>query len=234
MPRVVVTGALSGPANMQLDLELLALAEEGEGPFLRVYAWDGPWLSLGYFQRVERAVDAGLAEKLGVGVVRRPTGGKALLHAGDVTYSVAVPAGHAVAGMGIVGAYEAISGRVVEALRALGVAAEMGRRKPGTQEEERGARGVGPCAAEVLVESVVVGGRKLVGSAQVRRKGALLQHGSIPVAEVREEWVRTLFPGGREGWWEWYRERTTTLEREVGAVDAGAVGAALVEAFQDF
>lgn len=225
---------MSGPANMGLDLELLGLAEDGQGPFLRLYTWDGPWISFGYFQKIERAVDAGWAEKVGVRVVKRPTGGKALLHAGDLTYAVAVPERHEVAGLGIVGAYEAISARVVAALRCVGVEAELGSRKPGSQE--RGERGTGPCAAEVMVESVMVGGKKLVGSAQVRRRGAVLQHGSVPVRDVREEWVRCLFPRGAEGrgWWEWYRARTTTLEAEGVAVGLDDMGAALVAAFEGF
>lgn len=235
MPRVVVTSALPGPANMELDLALLALAEAGSGPFLRLYAWDGPWLSLGYFQRGERAVDLERARELGIGIVRRPTGGKALLHDRDLTYSVAVPAGHPVARLNVVESYRVISERVVAGLQAAGVPAvlEEGGGAPGRAERANGV----PCATEVHVESIMLAGRKLVGSAQVRRHGAILQHGSIPLSEPAPEVVRTLFPRATEAdraWLGWYRERTTTLEREGAAVERAALEAALVEAFAGF
>lgn len=219
---------------MELDLALLAAAEAGEGPFLRLYSWEGPWVSLGYFQRAELAVDEGRALARGVGVVKRPTGGKALLHDRDLTYSVALPPGHALAALGLAESYRALSTRLVRALGQVGVQATLGQfaGEPATAARRRDV----PCATEVHVDTVLVRGRKLIGSAQVRRRGAILQHGSIPLAESSPEVVRTLLPPGQDGgqeWLDWYHERTTTLEREGVPEVREALQAALLCAFAD-
>lgn len=219
---------------MEMDLALLAAAEAGEGPFLRLYAWDGPWVSLGYFQKPKSAVDVARAQASGIGVVSRPTGGKALLHDRDLTYSVVLPPGHPLAALSRVDSYLALSGRLVAALSEVGVPATLGPSPENADTTER-RRDV-PCATEVHVDTVLVRGRKLIGSAQVRRRGAILQHGSIPLAESPPEVVRALLPPGQEGtqaWLDWYHDRTTTLEREARPGVREALEAALLHAFAD-
>lgn len=227
MPGIVVTGPASGPENMQIDLALLAAAEAGQGPFLRLYRWDGPWVSLG-------RADRDAAPRASTRTVARPTGGKALLHDRDLTYSVTLPATHRLAQMGIVESYKAISAYLVTALNAIGVDATLGTFPE--QIETRAHRKDVPCATEVHVDTVLVGGRKLIGSAQVRRKKAVLQHGSIPLAASSREVIAGLLPEGQfpdDAWMDWYHSRTTTLERE-GALDARApLEAALIAAFSD-
>ena len=203
---------------MELDLALLEAAQAGEGPFLRLYAWDGPWISLGYFQRE-------LADARGVPVVRRPTGGKALLHDRDLTYAVALPAAHPLAQLPVVACYRALSERLVRALEVVGVRATLGTLPPPTDTREK--RRAVPCATEVHVDSVLVDGRKLVGSAQVRRHGAVLQHGSIPLGESAPEVLAALAPD--EPSLAQYRARTTALTLELRV----PLEAALIEAFAD-
>lgn len=142
---------------------------------LRLYGWDGPWLSLGYGQsadarRVERCRGAG------VGLVRRATGGGAVLHGCDLTYAVAAPASELPPGLA--GAYRLVSSALVEVLRGLGVDAWRSPASPFERTPERPF----DCFLQPAADEICAGPvprRKLIGSAQRRVGGAVLQHGSI-------------------------------------------------------
>lgn len=138
---------------------------------VRAYTWDAPSLSLGRNQRTAGIYDAARCAALGVPVVRRPTGGRALLHAREVTYCVAAP--HDAAPT-LRGGYDAINAWLLDALHRLGVAAT----RAGPSEAEP-APGLAPCFEHPSAGELVVAGRKLVGSAQHRDGDAFLQHGSI-------------------------------------------------------
>lgn len=142
--------------------------------FFRVYGWDAPTLSLGRNQRARGLYDLESAKRLGVAIVRRPTGGRALLHHREITYSVAMPARSASAASD---AYAFINEVLLDGLRRLGVGAT---RATGTTHAPPGLR---PCFDAPSAHEIVVGERKLVGSAQWRRDGTLLQHGSILVRD---------------------------------------------------
>lgn len=163
-----------GICNMALDEALMRrAARTGEAVF-RVYGWSTPTLSLGRNQRARGCYDEAHGRALGVGFVRRPTGGRALLHDHEVTYSATLPlndAGEARA------AYEFINDVLLGALARLGVKA--GRASKATSL----APGLRPCFDVPAEHEIVVDGRKLVGSAQWRRGGALLQHGSILIRD---------------------------------------------------
>jgi lipoyl(octanoyl) transferase len=169
--RTLVSPPLPGAANMAWDQALMARARRTGQAVLRVYAWSAPTLSLGRNQRARGAYDLARAAALGVGIVRRPTGGRALLHHHEVTYSVTAPDAFDPT---LRGAYARINALLLGALRSLGVPAALaepaGRALP---------PGLAPCFDEPSAGEIVVGGRKLVGSAQWRHDGALLQHGSI-------------------------------------------------------
>jgi lipoate-protein ligase A len=140
---------------MGVDEALLASAVRTGRPSLRFYRWQGPWLSLGYGQVFDRErIEA--CGRAGVGVVRRVTGGRAVLHGSDLTYALAAREGQLPAGL--MASYELVAGILIGALQALGVEA---------------------CFARPAGREICVGGRKLVGSAQRRGKGGILQHGSI-------------------------------------------------------
>lgn len=166
--RLLVDAAASGPWNMAVDEVLLAAARSSGRATLRLYRWSGPWLSLGYAQRPEPARLAACAEA-GVGVVRRVTGGRAVLHGADLTYALAAPAARLPAGLA--GSYARVADALLAALASIGV----------TAERERGGGGPGgfDCFAGRAAQEVLASGKKLVGSAQRRAGGALLQHGSI-------------------------------------------------------
>ncbi|HTB21225.1 MAG TPA: lipoate--protein ligase family protein [bacterium] len=170
--RFIDDGALPGAENMARDLALLDRAIAGEGPFLRVYSWARPTLSLGYFQSEEDVAEAGAAGRLGVDITRRFTGGGAILHHHELTFSVALPPSHPLARLGVNESYLEITRPLLEILRGRGLEARF---RGDSGPEVKAAN----CFAGSACPDVVVGGRKLFGSAQRRRQGAVLQHGSL-------------------------------------------------------
>ena len=157
---------------MAVDAGLLSRARNtGEATF-RVYAWERPTVSFGRHESVRQRFSADRLAIHGVDAVRRPTGGRVLLHDGDVTYSVTAPA---VEGESVNAAFGRINRLLVAALERLGVGVGLGQAPRG--RPLRPGRDV--CFAEPSAGELVVDGRKLVASAQQRDAGALLQHGSI-------------------------------------------------------
>lgn len=171
--RLILDGAASGPWNMGLDEALLESACAGGPPTLRLYRWSGPWLSLGRAQPLDPAREAA-CRAAGVGVVRRATGGRAVLHGGDLTYAVAAPDPELPGGLAA--SYAIVCEALLAALRVLGVEAEAAAREP-----SRAERPGFDCFAVPAEREVCVRGRKLAGSAQRRTRGGVLQHGSIRV-----------------------------------------------------
>jgi lipoyl(octanoyl) transferase len=163
----------AGWLNMAIDHALLERAGAGES-WLRLYAWSPACLSFGRHEPAARRYDRERIAALGLDVVRRPTGGRAVWHAGELTYVIAAPA----AALGTLReAYTEIHRVIRDALRALGAAAELAPSNGSTPVD------AGACFAAPAGGEVMVGGRKVAGSAQLREAGALLQHGSILLAD---------------------------------------------------
>src|SRR5438093_353144 len=164
----------SGAANMTIDADLLAETARTGRAFLRLYRSDPPCLSLGRNEPAAARYDRAAIARRGLDVVRRPTGGGAVWHEHEVTYAVTAPI--ATFG-GLRAAYHAIHARLAAALRSLGAgtALALDRPRPPSTALDR----AGPCFATPARGEVLLGGRKLVGSAQVREGRAFLQHGSI-------------------------------------------------------
>lgn len=158
---------------MALDHALMSRARRSGGAVLRVYEWAAPVLSLGRNQRARDVYIESELVRRGITVVRRPTGGRALLHHREITYSVTAPVTPT---DGLTAVYERVNALLLNALHALAVPAELVR--PHARAQSPTAV---PCFAEPAWNEIVVGGRKLVGSAQWRDEGAMLQHGSILV-----------------------------------------------------
>ena len=183
---------------MAVDEAVLEAVASGEQlPTLRLYRWNPPAVSVGYFQRLEQAVDQQACREAGVDVVRRPTGGRAVFHHRELTYSVALPPGHRAAAAGVLDSYRILSEALREGLRRLGVEAELARpaaRRGGL----RGGFPEGACFDAASRYELEWQGRKLVGSAQMRRAtGAVLQHGSVLIEFDPDKTARLLAPGGR-------------------------------------
>ena len=181
--RLLPSPPLPGALNMALDEALLARARDTGEVHVRAYAWARPTLSLGRNQRAAGLYDAARLAERGIDVVRRPTGGRAILHWREVTYAVTAPLGAlAPADAGLKAAYARINGVLLAALRELGVPAREAV-PAGRAPLPDGA----PCFEVPTGGELVLDGpggpRKLVGSAQWRDEGALLQHGSILLAD---------------------------------------------------
>jgi lipoyl(octanoyl) transferase len=167
---------------MAIDESLLRRAQRTGETLYRVYSWSCPTVSLGRHQTAHGRYDLDLARARGIGFVRRPTGGRAILHHREITYSVAAP----VAAFGSLReSYRAINRLLVDALRRLGVMA-----REAAAPDRTPVPGMAPCfeapVGGELVAGGGTGGRKLVGSAQVREGDALLQHGSILVDDDQQ------------------------------------------------
>jgi lipoyl(octanoyl) transferase len=168
--RLLLTEPASGPENMALDEALMARAHSTGEWVLRVYSWSAPTLSLGRHQSARGAYEPATLAAAGIGVVRRPTGGRAVLHDREATYSVTAPA----AGAGeLRESYERINRLLIDGLESLGVAAEIAETARAPKPD------LTPCFERPSSGELTAGGRKLAGSAQWREHGALVQHGSI-------------------------------------------------------
>ncbi len=176
-------GDLPGQVNMARDSSILRSLESGSGrPTFRLYGWDRPTVSLGYLQ------DPGPFLGLGLPVVRRVTGGRAVVHWHEVTYSVAGLSDDPLFIGGIPGAYSVISGCIAAALNDAGVDASLWRGKSGRGRSRA-------CFQSPSRSEVMAGGRKLVGSAQRRFRRAFLQHGSILMSADLELNEKVFGPG---------------------------------------
>jgi len=197
--RFLDTGPNLAAYNMAIDEELLARAQAGEKiPALRFYTWDPPAVSIGRFQKIETAVDAAACKLLGFDIVRRVTGGRAVLHRRELTYSVIARSDNPLFPPEVLGTYKIIASGLLAGLRNLGVDAEMvsrgGRHASLVRKDAKDPA----CFSSPSWYEIVVQGKKIIGSAQRRLSGAFLQHGSIlidhdPALEAE------VIPGGGTG-----------------------------------
>jgi lipoate-protein ligase A len=164
--------------NMAVDEAILRAVGEGKvPPTVRFYGWDPAALSIGYFQKAREEVDFAVLEERGIGFVRRPTGGRAVLHDRELTYSMIVPENYPGLPKNVTEAYRVLSTGLLHGFRRLGLDAHMAR-----LDEEAGkyaAASSAACFDSPSWYELVVEGRKVAGSAQTRQQGAVLQHGSI-------------------------------------------------------
>ena len=165
--------------NMAVDQALLDLAV-GEGrAFLRIYRWTPSCLSFGRHEPALRRYDRGAVERLGLDVVRRPTGGRAVWHADELTYAVAAPT----SSFGpLRQAYQRIHETLAAALRSMGFDASLAGAPAGGAGVDAGACFASPAGGEVVLRE-----KKVIGSAQLREGSAFLQHGSILLAGSQEQ-----------------------------------------------
>ncbi|MBC7810003.1 MAG: lipoate--protein ligase family protein [Burkholderiales bacterium] len=202
-----------GQRNMAVDEAVLTAVSAGDmPPTLRLYGWWPPCLSLGYAQKATD-VDFERLNALGWGVVRRPTGGRAILHVDELTYSVALPIDHPLAEGGIIDSYRRLSEALQAGLVRLGLQSQAERRT------ERNTNPSVVCFETPSHYEITVGGRKLIGSAQLRRLAGLLQHGTLPltgdVAGICDVLVYA-DDAEREAAKSTVRERATTLSEALG------------------
>ncbi len=178
--RFLDTGVRDAASNMAIDEAILLTHEAGAAPpTLRVYAWDTPTLSLGYAQNAAKEVDLTACRQHGVGVIRRPTGGRAVLHDREVTYSVVLPTTSSQEPTTLTEHYRRIGLALTAALQQLGLAVHFeraGRRRSSPRIPSSAA-----CFSALARYEISAAGRKIIGSAQKRTRKSLLQHGAIPL-----------------------------------------------------
>ncbi|HEV2013667.1 MAG TPA: biotin/lipoate A/B protein ligase family protein [Candidatus Dormibacteraeota bacterium] len=223
--RLLLDPPASGAWNMAVDEVLLdGVAAGSASPTLRFYQWAPPCLSLGYFQPFE-VVDVDSCRALGVEVVRRPTGGRAILHDRELTYSVALPAGLLGHDGGVLPSYHRLSLALEAGLNRLGVPVTLA-----PEWAPQPARVHGPaCFDRPSAHEILLGGRKLVGSAQVRRATAILQHGSILIEPRIARLLACLrLPDGPETG---LIEDSVAGLAEVGSFEPARIAGALADAF---
>lgn len=168
--RLIYDYPTSGAQNMAVDEAILSAGI----PTLRFYEWSPGCLSLGYGQKIAE-VDDERAAAIGWDIVRRPTGGRAILHIDELTYSLVLPADDPIAGNGIIESYRQISNALMAGLQHLGI------RPAAERSTERDPAHSPVCFETISHYEIAVSGRKLIGSAQMRRKEGVLQHGSLPL-----------------------------------------------------
>ena len=215
--RLIVTPGGDGAWNMALDQAILEqVGARYSPPTLRFFSWNPACLSLGQAQRASDA-DLDRLRERGWTIVRRPTGGRAILHTDELTYSVSFPAGHGVVAGDIVTSYRRISAALLAALEALGLAAQADRRTERVAEHAKG-----PVCFEVPSDyEITADGCKLIGSAQVRKFDGVLQHGSLPLhGDLGRICDALAFPdeAARASARARVIQRATTLERVLGRV----------------
>jgi len=178
--RYLDTGPAPGAVNMAMDEKLLAEAVKGCAvPILRFYTWDPPAVSLGRFQEVASSVNLAACRKHGIDIVRRITGGRAVLHRHELTYSVIAPVDNHLFPNDVLGTYKVLAAGLLAGFVRLGVPAEMvspSGERAGMVNRDRSEPA---CFSSPSWYEILVHGRKIVGSAQRRLAGAFLQHGSI-------------------------------------------------------
>ncbi|MEE9152321.1 MAG: biotin/lipoate A/B protein ligase family protein [Thermoplasmata archaeon] len=155
--RLLLTGYKDAHTNMALDESIMIhVGQEVSPPTIRLYGWSPPAVSIGYFQGLEEEVDLKMCENLGIDYVRRITGGGAVFHESEVTYSLSIPEISPLIPHNILESYRVLCQGIIEGLSALGIVAEF-----------------------VPLNDIIVNNKKISGSAQTRRNRTVLQHGTV-------------------------------------------------------
>ncbi|HET9496504.1 MAG TPA: biotin/lipoate A/B protein ligase family protein [Chloroflexia bacterium] len=245
--RAITGYDLPGDYQMALDEALLESVIAGGVPVVRFYTWRPATLSLGVNQPFGE-IDADECARRGFGLVRRLTGGRAVLHQHELTYSVIALENDSRVSGGVIESYRKISTALVEGLRSMGADVSLAepskamfralaesRRRTELDDTVDSSNGA-VCFDTASAYELTARGRKLVGSAQARRGGAILQHGSILLDVDWDAWVNVFSyasEAGRERAYTKLPSRMTSLSEELGRpVTARELQAALVPAFE--
>ena len=173
--RVILSDPLPGSLNMAMDSAILAAVERNEVPTtLRLYSWDPPCISMGYSQPYSD-IDLTRLQSKGWDIVRRPTGGRAILHTDELTYAVIGSKSDPILEGSLMHSYSRISQALRKALTILGLSVQVHQGKAQNPQDQ-------PVCFEIPSDyEITVAGKKIIGSAQARKKEGILQHGSLPL-----------------------------------------------------
>lgn len=227
-------GLNTAEENMAVDASLLADCAQGLiPPTVRFYGWSQPAITVGYSQRYESELDVERCRAEGIEIVRRPTGGRALLHYNELTYAVVAPVSLAPFNRGLKATFAVVSEALRAGLQRLGIRGDLsaGKRRSGSGPARSPA-----CFASLNHGEITVDGKKLVGSAQKRTSKAFLQHGSV-IIESGHELFTSLLQFDDERQRSEIRQRllesATGLNRVCGReLTLEEIGAALLKGFR--
>jgi lipoate-protein ligase A len=228
--RFINTGIQDAALNMAIDEAILIHHLKGDvAPTLRVFRWSQPSISLGRFQNVEREIEQEICQQRGVTLVRRPTGGRAVYHRDEFTYSVIISKRYGVPS-GIIAAYAYLAQGLLAVLRLLGVEAEI-------SDERVNKHPSAACFASSTQADLTSRGFKLVGSAQVWKEDVLLQQGSLPLDDHAAEFfdmLRYPNPASRQEALNLYYQKTRALHMIQPTVSWDDVAQAFHTGFSTF
>ena len=230
--RLLYTPPARGAWNMAVDESILGHIHRGEAsPTLRLYSWDPPCLSLGHAQSFTD-VDVERLKANGWDVVRRVTGGRAILHTDELTYSVTGSADEPVLAGGVLESYNRLAQALLFAIRELGLPVEIKE-----HISEPATLNLNPVCFEVpSTYEITVDGKKLIGSAQARKKEGVLQHGSLPLTGDLTRICQALIfkdEAARENAAQRLLARATTVESVIGVeTDWETAAQAFVKGFE--
>jgi len=217
--RLLITPPLDGATNMAIDEAILYALAEGHGtPTIRFFQWEPPCLSLGYNQHWDEINEAA-CRKRGYTWTRRATGGKAILHTDEATYSLIIPQDDPRIQGGIVASYRVLSFGLLRGLEKLGLQTAQAS-KDEVLAQRRAAKGGPVCFDTPSRYEITWQGKKLIGSAQLRRKKIVLQHGTLPLHGDLNRIIDVLnfSDTEREQQQQLLPHRATTLEQALGKV----------------
>ncbi len=217
--------------NMAVDEAVFREAiRKREPPTLRFYSWRTPAVSIGYFQEARREIDLEACRQLGIDFIRRPTGGKAVLHDKEMTYAVIAGADHPLFPPDILRSFRVISSCIARGLLAIGIKAEMKAEGRASADESLRTS----CFSSPSRYELLVGGRKICGASQMRSHGVLLQHGALLMAFDPERTCAVMLPHrDPERQTALLRDSVTTVEEQAGrAVDERQLCRALQDGFE--
>lgn len=181
--KIINWGYFSPYRNMAIDEALLTSRREDNSIVFRVYGWKPYSVSIGFFQSVEE-INLDYLRKKNIPFVRRPTGGKGVYHANEITYSIVIPSSHEIYKLSTVESFKVISRIFLNFLTRLGFKPQITKRSGGRHSF---------CFSSSNYYEISIYGKKIVGSAQRRKREGILQHGSIPISLEMEEIKRIFY-----------------------------------------
>ena len=226
--RYIDSGPSSAAVNMAVDEGLLDEAAKGPAPaVLRLYTWDPPAVSIGRFQDEERSCFRSECERRGIDIVRRITGGRAVPHPRELTYSIIARTDEPLFPNDVLGTYKVIAEGLLAGLRRLAVPAEMVSRSGRLAGRVRASAKEPACFSSPSWFELLVRGRKIAGSAQRRVPGAFLQHGSLLI-DYDPALEAAVIPGGGQP------DAVACIRQELGRpVSVDEVKYAILEGFAE-
>jgi len=228
--RLIRDGARTGALNMAIDDLLFRQREDSKetSAVLRIYRWSPPALSIGFHQRYDVACDEAFLLGRNIDIVRRPTGGKAVLHHEELTYSVTASLEEGFfKGDSLDQSYAKIAMGLKRGLELLGLSPELEQR-----ERKLNVSSPSPCFLVPTQKEILVGGKKVIGSAQKRGVNAFLQHGSIPIRLDYELLARAT--RNRNEDIEGYKKHFTSLGEFLPSLTEDALEEAMAKGFKEF